>query len=257
VTCDEARVLLHPYLDGELDLMRSLEVEQHLSDCGACARSAANVRVLRSGIADAGLYYSAPARLEGRVREIGQQTRRGARLSRPRLLASAGLAAAAILLVGLLLGSLLRVRSGNDLIAREAVADHVRSLMAGHLTDVLSSNQHTVKPWFEGKLDFSPAVVDLAAQGFPLVGGRLDYLDGHPVAAIVYRHGGHPINLFVWPSPDARPRPPKMENRNCYNLVHWSERESEYWAVSSANPGALNQFVSDVRKAQGSAQAEH
>ncbi len=142
--------------------------------------------------------------------------------------------------MGLLFGGLIRHQSvTNDVLAREVVTDHIRSLMAGHLTDVLSSNQHTVKPWFEGKLDFSPTVVDLAAQGFPLIGGRLDYLDNHSVAAIVYRHGAHPINLFVWPSPKVRDSSPTMEIYNGYNVVHWNAGGDAYWAVSSVSAEAL------------------
>ncbi len=255
MTCEEARLLLHPYLDGELELMRSLEIEQHLRDCTACAKMAAELRALRSGIAVADLYYSAPARLEATIGAMGRRGDRQLSQSRRRWpLYGAGLAAAAILLIGLLLGGLIRHQSvTNDVLAREVVTDHIRSLMAGHLTDVLSSNQHTVKPWFEGKLDFSPMVIDLSTQGFPLIGGRLDYLNNHSVAAIVYRHGAHPINLFVWPSPKIRDSRPAAETHNGYNVVHWNENGDAYWAVSSVNAEALNEFVSDIRKTQAAA----
>jgi anti-sigma factor RsiW len=126
-------------------------------------------------------------------------------------------------------------------------------MMANHLTDVLSSNQHTVKPWFDGKLDFAPVVLDLSADGFPLVGGRLDYLEGHPVAALVYRYHLHVINLFTWPSAGAPATEPKLTTQQGYNSVHWSEPGMEYWAVSDVASGELEKLAQLVRKSAPSA----
>ena len=134
-------------------------------------------------------------------------------------------------------------RASRKAIADEVVANHVRSLLAAHLVDVASSNQHTVKPWFDGKVDFAPEVRDLAANGFPLVGGRLDYLNGKTVAALVYERNKHPINLFVVPASTNRSSQPSALTRRGYNLIHWTRGEMDYWAVSDLNAEELHQFA--------------
>jgi len=252
MTCAEARVLIHPYVDGELDLSRSLEIEEHLGGCAACAAEAAAVRALSAGISEGAHRYEAPARLENRIRAMAGQ--RGGAAHRQRfalpqvewgLLAAA---AAVALIVILYKGGFFAGGSGSEEIAREVVADHVRSLMVDHLTDVISTDQHTVKPWFEGKLDFSPVVEDLAPQGFKLVGGRLDYLGNRPVAAIVYKRRAHVINVFVWPQPGGGETPVTLESRDGYNLAHWTTGGMTYWAASSLNSDELKEFVADLRQ---------
>ena len=182
------------------------------SGAADCAREVFGIQALRSGIAAAGLYHAAPPQLVSRVRQIsraGVSRWRGASFGWPAV-AAAGWAVAAVFFILFLVTPGSRREAPRDALEQEVVASHIRSLMPGHLTDVLSSNQHTVKPWFEGKVNFSPTVIDLTPKGFPLIGGRLDYLDGHRVAAIVYRYGAHPINLFVWPA-DAPDTPPISE----------------------------------------------
>jgi anti-sigma factor RsiW len=230
MSCQETRELLHGYLDGELDLAAALEFERHLRGCSACERAYANQEILRSAIRSQAPYFKAPASLKRKVRPM-------------RWMAPLALAAAlALMLAGT--WAVLRARSGNELIAQDIVSGHVRSLMANHLTDVPSSDRHTVKPWFLGKIDFSPDVKDLAAQGFPLIGGRLDYVAQKPVAALVYQRGKHTINVFVWKS-DSRPE--GHESRQGYNITHWNNAGLSYWAVSDVNSADLEQFSKLMR----------
>ena len=135
----------------------------------------------------------------------------------------------------------------DEFLATQLIASHVRSLMANHLTDVPSSDQHTVKPWLDAKLDFAAPVVDLAAQGFPLLGGRLDYLDNHSVAALVYQRRKHFINLFVWPTTPADSKPRKMVTRQGYHLLHWVDDDFTYWAVSDVNVEDLQTFKQQLQ----------
>jgi anti-sigma factor RsiW len=189
-------------MDGELDLSREVEIEEHLRTCGDCARAHQAQLALRSALKSEDLYFRAPAHLAQRIRGVVPPAQPKASRSRPRMPGWLGAAAAAAAVVALAVwvSPMLSRPSRTDRIAQDVVSAHIRSLMPGHLTDVPSSENHTVKPWFAGKLDFSPPIADLSAEGFPLVGGRLDYVGERPVAALVYRKGEHLINVFVWPS---------------------------------------------------------
>ncbi len=248
--CEEVRPLVHAYVDGELGLAESLNVEAHLKGCAACAREQANVLAVRAVFSNGALYHAAPARLERRVRAAVRGAHRAeyGRGFALGYLGWAGAATAAVLLLAIIVKGVLPFGQPNDLTVREVVNDHLRSLTQNHLTDVLSSNQHTVKPWFDGRLDFAPPVADFSAQGFPLVGGRIDYLDNRPAAAVVYRRRQHIINLFILPDEHARDTLPVTQVRAGYNVVDWTKSGIMYWAVSSLNAAELQKFAQLVRE---------
>ena len=243
--CKDAQKLIDGYIDGELDVIRNLEIERHLEECTLCSQGYKDHRVLRNGIKTGGLYFKAPEDLQRRIQlslRKAAKAETNARAPRWRWLnLAAPIAAAAIVVLALV--PLLRTPSADDLLAREVLASHVRSLMANHLSDVASSDRHTVKPWFNGKLDFSPPVQDLTQQGFPLVGGRLDYLNNRPVAALIYHRQKHIINLFVWPSAESKDSGIKKDTRQGYHLLHWARSGMTYWAVSDLEESQLQEFV--------------
>ena len=248
--CEETRELIDAYADRELDLVGSLSVERHMQVCEDCVRAHQNLRALRSLMRDESLYFRPSARLRNHIRS---SLRDEVKVERRLPLASwrwLGAAASVVLVAIATLIFVQRPRglSAEDLVAQEVVSNHVRSLMEPHhAVDVPSSDQHTVKPWFNGKLDFSPHVENPADQEFPLVGGRLDYLGGRSVAALVYQRHQHYINLFAWPSNDAHEMEEKSARRQGYNLIHWDQSGMEYWAISDLNEAELRQFVEIIQ----------
>ena len=245
MNCKNAENLIDGYVDGELDLVRNLEIEDHIQDCVSCAQDYKNHQMLRNGIKTGSLYFKAPADLQTRIQlSLRKATKAEGRawvLPKWWLNIAAPMAAAAVMVLALV--PFLRGPSADDLLAREIVSSHVRSLMASHLADVPSSDQHTVKPWFAGKVNFSPPVEDLAKQGFSLIGGRLDYLDNRPVAALIYQRQKHFINLFIWPSESDSAVETKTVSRQGYNLSHWTRSGMTYWAASDLNNAELQEFV--------------
>src|SRR5215831_1637604 len=200
--CNDTRELIGAYIDGELDLVRSLDIEGHLHECSGCSRNYEAYHSLHRMVRNGELYFDAPAGLEKRIRKsLGRANRfRAAASTSTWRWAIAAASAAAVLAILFYAGLILTSHRSSDLIARDVVSSHIRSLEPGHLYDVESTDRHNVKPWFNGKVDFSPPVKDLTDLGFVLNGGRLDYVDNRQVAVLVYGVRQHPINLYIWPS---------------------------------------------------------
>ncbi|HEU0275996.1 MAG TPA: anti-sigma factor [Candidatus Udaeobacter sp.] len=237
---EQIRELIHPYVDGELDLLTARETEQHLRNCVDCRGIENALRALRETVANSQPAYRAPSRLRRNVRAaLRREAKTG--IFNPWLVFATG-AACALLVLGAVLFQTTRV-SQNETFVDEVIANHVRSLLATHLVDVASSDQHTVKPWFDGKIDFAPDVRDLSKDGFPLIGGRLDYLDGKTVVALVYHRNKHPINVFVMPATANRDTSPSFVTRRGYNVLSWIHRDMRYWAVSDLNEAELRRFA--------------
>jgi anti-sigma factor RsiW len=241
MTCEEVEVLLHALLDGELDAGHARDVEAHLADCPGCAGQLAAYRDMRSAIAGADLRFKAPANLRRRIEQ--SLPARGVSAPNRRALLK-GFAFGSVLSGAMAAGLVMVVlRDDRDQrIVGDVVSAHLRSLQAEHLTDVQSTNQHTVKPWFNGRLDVAPPVVDLTAQGFTLIGGRLDYIDSKAVGALVYKRRGHVINLFVVQASAADRFAPKAETIQGFNIRRWSAGGLEFWAVSDINGEELQEF---------------
>jgi mycothiol system anti-sigma-R factor len=254
LSCQKTEALIHGYLDGELDLVRSLEVEQHMDECEICSRNYRSQTTLRSSLKNDSLYYAAPEQLRKRIQSSLRKEAKAEVSSRAlgwRWFAL-GASVAFMLLIGIVAWKLVprSVRtSGDELLAQQVVSEHVRSLqMPGHLTDVLSSDQHTVKPWFDGKVDFAPMVKDFAGQDFRLYGGRLEYLNNRQVATLVYQRRLHYINLFIWPTEQAGSTGEVALQRQGYNLIHWTASGMNYWAISDLNGVELHEFARLVQQ---------
>jgi len=242
---------LDAYLDGELTAVDARELEAHVAQCPECARFRDGRVALRAALQARVPNLQAPAALRERVRttlRASQPARSPRRFGAPVLWRSLALAAS-LAIVALGSWRLALRRAAAETLVDQVLASHVRSLMPGHLTDVPSSDQHTVKPWFNGRVDFSPPVSDFSGLGYPLLGGRLDYVAGRPVAALVYGRRQHVINVFVWPAMQDAAHSPSTQARQGYHVVRWTTPDYTYWVVSDLGLTELHDFARMVQKA--------
>jgi anti-sigma factor RsiW len=263
MNCEEARKLMDGYLDAELDPVTSQTIEQHLRTCRRCEQIYESQRSLARAITNSAPYYKSSPELRQKIqfalrdgmsasaaRSVADEDRTSTATEYPaprsiifktpwNWLAMA----AAILLTAIVVWNVApRAQQQDHFLATQLIASHVRSLMANHLTDIASSDQHTVKPWLDERLDFAAPVPDFSSDGFPLVGGRLDYLDNRPVAALVYQRRKHYINLFIWLAEPGPKETTETLARQGYHLLHWTDSDFNYWAVSDMNANDLQTF---------------
>jgi len=247
MNCPQIQKLLHAHHDGELDVANTLLVDEHVADCPQCFAALRQLSALSGALKNDALRFSAPAALRQTVRvaiaqsSVSEEEAKPARSWTRHL----GWIAAAVVLVAS--GLVFQIRSvhEDDRLVAELTSSHIRSLMAAHLTDVASTDQHTVKPWFDGRIDFAPPVRDLKESGFPLIGGRLDVIDSRPVAALVYGRQKHFLNLFIWPAKMTEPKKLQAAQQNGYNVLRWSDGRMDFGVVSDLNETDLRLFVSD------------
>jgi anti-sigma factor RsiW len=259
MTCSEFQKRFDPFLDNEVDLATAQEMQRHLEECSACEPLVADRLALRGCLQTPELRFVPPADLRSRIdaqvhKEIRTASAHFNWLPRLQFLdwmlpTLAGAAAVLIFWFGsATFLSQVPISSGtHNTLIEQLVSNHLRSLVGDHLFDVASSDQHTVKPWFAGKLNFSPSVFDFSEQGFKLIGGRLDYVGDQEVAAVVFQHKKHYINLFVWPRNQSSPLPDTILQKEGFNLYGWDANGLTLWAVTDAEPEALKTFV-DLEK---------
>lgn len=247
MNCDEARILLHALLDNELDAGHAREVEAHISGCPSCTADFAAQREMQRMLTRTNLRYTAPASLRDRIEaslpQPQPQSLQRPQPSRRSVLRGFAMGSAVSALAASGVVAVVLRQDDQQRILSEVVSAHLRSLQAGHLIDVVSTDQHTVKPWFNGKLDVAPPVIDLTAQGFTLVGGRLDYIDARAIGAVVYKRRQHVINLFVAQTTSTEHRAPKTQTMQGFNCRRWGERGLNFWAVSDIGGDELAEFV--------------
>ncbi len=244
--CGECRAHLSADLDRELDDRKTQALQNHLAGCVNCRQAYTALQGLSAHIRAHAPYRDAPAYLAARVMDslpIAQQTKQRAAHWNGW---SMGTVFASLLALGVSVSLYLAIPTPQQQLANEVLASHVRSLQVDHLSDVASSDRHIIKPWFNGKLDFSPQVVDYTTEGFPLIGGRLDYINQKNVVVLVYRHRLHTINLFIWPSAAKDSGLHKLDQRG-YHMVTWVAGGMNYWAVSDLRQLDLAAFAQLVR----------
>jgi len=249
--CRECHDFIDAYIDNELDVATVILVEQHLRACSQCQQLLESRQVVGALLSNPQVQFEVPDSLLGKIQSAipvatsGGKYRSGGRSVVPWFSVPLALAAAVAVVLGLvfLYPGTGHNRSRSNSLAEEVISSHVRSLLATHLLDVPSTDQHTVKPWFAGKLKFSPPVEDLTDHGFRLIGGRLDYINGREAAALVYQRNKHVINLFIWPSEAGRNAAVQAFAKDGYNVLYWVREGFEFWAVSDVQPGDLRAFA--------------
>jgi anti-sigma factor RsiW len=263
MTCAEFEEQLDPFFDNELGLAEAQKIQQHLEQCPTCEAIYASRLAVREALQKPEVRFTPPGDLHDQIRgELSKQVRPAPRniwrrpafqLTNWFLPALAGAAAVLLLWLGSTVFQTPN-RPANSLLATvtaQLVSDHMRSLLPDHLIDVVSTDQHTVKPWFAGKLSFSPPVYDLSDQGFKLIGGRLDYLGNQEIAAVVFQRRQHYINLFVWPKTESAQVTDTLLQKEGFNMYGWEANGLIMWAVTDADPAALKTFVELQKKEQG------
>jgi len=246
MSCDFSGTFLHAYLDSELDAVRAADFEKHLESCRECTATLGTAESLRSSLQRGQLYEMAPAELRRRIRSELRTPGRSAGTTPVPWWRWVAVAAALLVVTAVAWYMVPRTSqpAPPPVTSAELIDAHIRSLQAGHLTDVASTDQHTVKPWFDGRLDFIPPVHDFMDEGFPLVGGRLDVLGERSVAALVYGRRKHYVNVFVWPTKE-----PDTEgvhgpgSREGYQWVHWRHKGMEFCAVSDVSGQDLHELA--------------
>jgi anti-sigma factor RsiW len=248
MTCEDVKVLISARMDGEINALQCVAIDSHLEAeaCRSCSEGMKAQELLRAAIRDQVRYYRAPVQLRERLTSALRAAAcldDGARRTNWRVL---GAVAAALVLA--VLGAapfLVNAYNQRQMVADELLSAHVRALFS-HAVDVVSSDQHTVKPWFNGRVTFSPPVVDLASEGFPLEGGRLDSVGARLIATLVYRRHLHRIDVFVWPA--GRQPPPAYFERDGYYEISWSKDDFVFAAVSDLSAAELNAFAGLLKK---------
>ena len=254
--CKELSKQLSAYMDEALDETTASEFAAHIGTCADCANAHEQMLDLRLALKKHGMRYKAPSSLPHRIRHALSKQRplRRRVMQFPWAWINLGLFSASSAAFAFTLVLYMAAPTETERLDQEIVASHFRSLLPDHLADVASSDQHTVKPWFSGKLDFSPPVHDLVKEGFPLIGGRLDYIDARPVAALAYRHNRHVLNLYVWPNKVKSNVPAQVTSKQGFQLIGWTQSGMTYKVISDINAqdlmGFKHQLASQIDKDQ-------
>jgi anti-sigma factor RsiW len=233
MNCNEVKTLLDGYRDGELDLVHSLELEAHLGQCASCSQALRRLEEISGAVAAAPRYAAG----RGLRRRVMLPATRHSR--QPAVWVAL---AASLVALALAVWRFMPSPSAASPIEKEIVQNHIRSLLADHLLDMPSSDQHTVQPWFRGRLDYAPVVEDISSHDFALLGGRLDYLDSRPVAALVYQRRQHVVNVFVWPASGEKDRVPASRQVDGFHLVGWRANGMNWWAISDLTAVELEEL---------------